>query len=580
MTEAHRTMAQDEERFRLIFEESPNPIWEEDFSKIKRYIDALQVKGVRDIKEYFRIHPVEIYHCVQLVKCVDANNAAVRLYGAKDKAGLLKKFGETFSEESFGVFADCLTALAEGKASFQAETVNNTLDGRQINVITRWSVVPGRENDLSMVLFSPIDITARARTERDVWGTNADLEQLFNSTVDGLCVIDLNYQLLRTNSRFSILLGASQEDLVGSKCYNVLCFSVCQTEQCIVNRILAGEDKVEIDIVRGQDELKKSFIYSAAPVRDSNGDIKSIICAIKDISERKGLEKQLSRAKKLKAIGQVAAGVAHEINTPMSYIGNNTRFLKDAFKGLSDVLVKYEEMKRVAERAFVSWNLMEELDRVIEEADLEYLMEEIPGAIDQSLEGITRVSKMVQTMKDLAYPGDETRTRMDIKSAIEAILAVTYNEWRCVAEIDADFDPNLPMIRCFPGEINQALLNIIVNAAHAVGEKEYCNEVKGKISIRTSQIDNQAKIRISDNGNGIPEEIRKRVFDPLFTMKEIDNEVGQGLAVAHSTVVDNHNGTIEIESKEGEGTTVVVNLPLDADIRDEKETGVSKTKRG
>jgi signal transduction histidine kinase len=209
----------------------------------------------------------------------------------------------------------------------------------------------------------------------------------------------------------------------------------------------------------------------------------------------------------------------------------------------------------------------EDMDRslsvVLEEADIEYLSEEISLTFDQSLDGVRRVDKIVRAMKEFSHPGSDEKTMVDINKIIENTTIVCRNEWKYVAELDTNFAPDLPKIPCYQSEVSQVFLNIIVNAAHAIEEfsKKINDNRLGQISITTSRMDNGVRIQISDTGGGIPEKNQNRVFDPFFTTKPSGKGTGQGLAIAYRTVVNKHQGTIFFETETGKGTAFVIELP-------------------
>jgi signal transduction histidine kinase len=273
---------------------------------------------------------------------------------------------------------------------------------------------------------------------------------------------------------------------------------------------------------------------------------------------------QLAHAQKLEAIGQLAAGIAHEINTPTQFVGDNTRFLQDAFRDLLVLLERYAGLLDAARCGTVTPAQVGEVEAALKTADLDYLSAEIPLAIQQSLEGIQRVTSIVRAMKEFAHPDTGEFKPLDLNSAVENTLTVARNEWKYVAEVVTDLEPNLPLVPCLPGEINQVLLNILINAAHAIADAigDQAGD-KGKITIRTRRAGAWVEIRIGDTGSGIPESIRTRVFDPFFTTKGVGKGTGQGLAIAHAVVVKKHHGTITFESEVGRGTTFIVRLPLD-----------------
>ena len=283
-----------------------------------------------------------------------------------------------------------------------------------------------------------------------------------------------------------------------------------------------------------------------------------------DITERKNLEKQLAQAQKLRSIGQLASGIAHEINTPTQYVSDNTRFLQDAFADLMDVVTQQAGLLQAARSGSVSPEVIRAVDESIRRADLDYLTHEIPLAISHTLEGIDRIAKIVRAMKDFAHPGREEKVPADLNKIIETTLTVARNEWKYVADLVTDFDRSLPEVSCHPGEINQVILNLVVNAAHAIEEQVKQGRMpKGVITVVTRRKDGWAEIQISDTGGGIPEAIRPRIFDPYFTTKEPGRGTGQGLAICHPVIVDKHGGRIFFESEVGRGTTFTINLPID-----------------
>jgi PAS domain S-box-containing protein len=281
-----------------------------------------------------------------------------------------------------------------------------------------------------------------------------------------------------------------------------------------------------------------------------------------DINERKLLESQLVQAQKLESIGQLAAGIAHEINTPTQYVGDNIHFLDEAFAGMITLTGKYRELLDAAKTGEVTKGIIEEVEETIEKTDIEYLSDEIPKAIRQSLEGVERVTGIVRAMKEFSHPGTKEKELVDINKAIENTLTVSRNEWKYVSDVVTEFDRSLPLVPCLPGEFNQVILNIIINAAQAIAEKSGTSAEKGSIGVSTLKQDGWAEIRIADTGPGIPEQIRSRIFDPFFTTKEVGKGTGQGLAIARSIIVDKHQGEITLDTVPGEGTTFIIRMPL------------------
>jgi signal transduction histidine kinase len=195
-------------------------------------------------------------------------------------------------------------------------------------------------------------------------------------------------------------------------------------------------------------------------------------------------------------------------------------------------------------------------------SDIEYLCNEIPNAIEQSLDGTERIAKIVGAMKEFSHPGVKEKQMVDMNRAIETTVTISKNEWKYVADVELDLDPTLPLVKCMAAEFNQVLLNIIVNAAQAIGAAKKGGTEKGTIKIITLQPKSGwCEIKVSDDGPGIQEEIRSRIFDPFFTTKEVGKGTGQGLAIARSIVVDKHGGTIRVETEPGAGTTFIIDIP-------------------
>ena len=302
---------------------------------------------------------------------------------------------------------------------------------------------------------------------------------------------------------------------------------------------------------------KLHVLVNTAPLYDAaqalvgwEGSLTDISVLKQTLEDRDRLEDNLRQAQKLEAIGQLAAGIAHEINTPTQYVGDNLRFLKESFGELDSLLAQLVKVGGAP------------AGKLLGDADFDYLKEEIPRALNQSLEGVDRVAKIVRAMKEFSHPARE-KTATDLNRAIQSTITVASNEWKYVAEIEMDLDANLPAVHCSPAEFNQVVLNMVVNAAHAIGDVVGDGgKGKGKITVKTRPDGDWAVVEISDSGCGMPPHIQQRIFDPFFTTKEVGKGTGQGLAIAHNVVVDKHGGTIKVVSSPGRGTTFIIRLPI------------------
>lgn len=283
----------------------------------------------------------------------------------------------------------------------------------------------------------------------------------------------------------------------------------------------------------------------------------------KALRELQLTQAQLLQANKLESVGQLAAGIAHEINTPTQFIGSNIDFMGDSFGGIQRLLNELSRQLAPGEGQHgLNPSLLTEL---LAEIDWEYLEEEIPTAIKQSKEGIKRISTIVQAMKEFSHPSSKEKIKNDLNKLIETTVIVTSNEWKYVADVHTDFDPSLPLVSCLADELGQVVLNILVNAVHAIESKlkQTDQHGRGTITISTRQQDDWVEIRFSDTGTGIPEDIRNRIFDPFFTTKTVGKGTGQGLAIAHDVASRKHGGMLSVESVVGEGSTFILRLPIE-----------------
>ncbi|MFH1844382.1 MAG: ATP-binding protein [bacterium] len=269
----------------------------------------------------------------------------------------------------------------------------------------------------------------------------------------------------------------------------------------------------------------------------------------------------LLHAQKMESVGQLAAGIAHEINTPVQFISDSLYFLRDAIADIQTLLTGYGELADEAAAGQVTADFAQRRRQLEEVADLAYLQQEIPGSLDRTFTGIERVSKIVQAMKQFAHPDTSNMSPVDINQALNNSLTVCQYEYKYVADIETDYG-EIPEITGYTGELNQVFLNIIVNAAHAIGEVVGESGDKGIITIRTRRVDDTVVISISDTGRGIPRNRQEKVFEPFYTTKEIGKGTGQGLAICWSVIVDKHNGQLTVESEVGQGTSFHISLPV------------------
>ena len=271
-------------------------------------------------------------------------------------------------------------------------------------------------------------------------------------------------------------------------------------------------------------------------------------------------EVELRHAQKLESVGRLAAGIAHELNTPIQFIGDNTRFLQETFGAFLNLLAKYRAAVDAAAVGPIGPHLMGEVRQAVDAADMEFLVEEIPKSLTQTLEGVERVATIVHAMKEFAHVDQKEKSAADINRALLSTLTIARNELKYVADVETEFG-DLPLVVCNASDVNQVFLNLLVNAAHAIDDVVKGTGTKGRIQVRTSLEKGNVLISIADTGAGIPEDIRGKIFDPFFTTKAIGRGTGQGLAIARSIVVEKHRGTLTFKSEVGKGTTFYIRLP-------------------
>lgn len=424
--------------------------------------------------------------------------------------------------------------------------------------VVQWEGAPA-------VQLTVADITGRKESDEALRQSHQEMEAIISGISCLLIGFSHDHRITQWNGLCEEVLGIPKEMALGKHIEEVnvgwdsngimASISDCQK----ANKVIRIE---EVNFTRPNG--REGFLgITLTPIPIHASQKPTVLLMGADLTEKRILEIQLAQAQKLESIGQLAAGIAHEINTPIQYVGNNVRFLQGAFTDLVGAAKLYGQLLADIREKVASHPLMTEIDEHVESVDLPYLEEEIPLAIDQTLDGVERVSRIVLSMKEFSHPGTDTKTPIDINKALENTITVARNEWKYVADLETDLDPELPPVPCIPGEMNQVFLNILLNAAQAIGEKAGGEgDDKGRIRITTRSLDDQVEIRISDTGPGVPRPIQNRLFDPFFTTKEPGKGTGQGLAISHNVVVRKHNGTIQLETEEGKGTTFTIRLPL------------------
>ncbi|MBW9260593.1 MAG: DUF3365 domain-containing protein [Candidatus Thiodiazotropha sp. (ex. Lucinisca nassula)] len=413
-------------------------------------------------------------------------------------------------------------------------------------------------------------------TQHDLKDKEQFLSDVTNSMSEGFVVLDHGGVVRYANPESARLIGWTENEMLGKQFSQIVYGEKKPDKEKNVKTIVM--DTLKDGVIRADnDDLfshksghEIDIVFSVSPMLQSE-DEKRVVLTFSDISERKradrqrmDLERQLNQTHKMEAVGQLAGGIAHEINTPIQYIGDNLKFIKESQQDMQNLLQDYAELSSKAKQQPELQTELEKIDETIEEIDLEYLTEETTNAIDQSITGASQVARIVLAMKEFAHPGGKDMALADLNRIVSNAVAVCKNEWKYVADTKLQLSDNLPEVKCLAGEVSQVVLNIIVNAAHAIEAAK--REEKGTINITTELKDEQVEIRVSDTGTGIPEEAQDYVFNPFFTTKDVGRGTGQGLAIAQDIIVGKHKGELLFETEQGVGTTFIIRLPLTGEV--------------
>jgi two-component system NtrC family sensor kinase len=380
---------------------------------------------------------------------------------------------------------------------------------------------------------------------------------IVDSTDDSIITVTPDGMIVDWNRGADRLYGYNREEALGQ---HITMISLPEDAEsyAATMAIVPEQDHASLETVqRRKDGSTVETSVTLSNIYDETGEVIAIVGIARDISDHKAREAELNQNSKLESLGRLSAGLAHEINSPIQFVGDNTRFLAEAYQELIRVVLFYRELLDSANP--MNWTERLERMRVAEAGiEFEYLQKEIPSAVEQSLEGIERVSTIVRAMKTFSHPGHEEQVPADLNEALEATVTVTRNQVSDVADLSLELS-DLPPVRCNIADLNQVFLNLIVNAAHAVEEAGR----RGTIEVTTAVEGEHVIVRISDTGTGIPDDVRPKIFDPFFTTKDVGRGSGQGLSLARAVVQEGHGGILAVESTPGHGSTFTVRLPVD-----------------
>ena len=394
-------------------------------------------------------------------------------------------------------------------------------------------------------------------------------KMMLNWVNGAVITVDRDGKVLTANETALNALDLTFEEFVGQHCHETMHHTTedggeYPWEFCPVFAAIedGSSHHVDGDVFWKKNKSSFSADYIVSPIRDENNEISGATLIFRNLTELRLQEAKRIHGMKLESIGELSAGIAHEINTPIQFIGSNVYFLREAFEDLLELTDRYGKLRDAVVGKKEFQPLLDEIAEQEETVDLEYLQEEAPKAFEQTTHGVERVTSLVLGLKGFAHAKDgETKAAADINEIIRNTLIVCTNAYKYVAELETDLG-ELPAIKVIHGDIGQVILNLVVNAAHAIEDVKGTSDQMGHIAIKTFQEGEFAVITISDTGCGIPPAARDRIFDPFFTTKEVGRGSGQGLAISRTIINDKHSGDLSFESTVGKGTTFFVKLPI------------------
>lgn len=504
------------------------------------------------------------------------NRAASGMFGYSEEEISGEKFHERLKPErfraaftkGFGQYLANETGSTNGKV---VEMITLRKDGTEFPVELSAAVVKLREKLVTVVVIR--DITGRRRAQETLLRSEERLNLALDAAHMGTWDFDLaTGSVWRSRLHDQIFGFATPQEHWNHETF-LACLAPEDRKRCEAEFLAGTKSGIinsEYRIIRDDDKTVHWIRVQGRVYYDKEQKPIRMMGIVVDITESKQVEAeqksedaQNSLSQKLESVGRLASGVAHEINTPMQFITDNTQFLKGAVASLTNVLAAYRTMLE----AIASGKNTDEaaaLARAAEEEnELGYMLDEIPRTFSETMSGLQRVTQIIKSLKEFSHPNQSSKQLADLNKAINTTITISRHEWKYMADLVAELDPDLPMIPLRIDEMNQVVLNLIVNASHAIGDAlKQRGESKGVITVRTKQDGDHALIEVQDNGTGIPKSAQSHIFEPFFTTKGVGKGTGQGLAIIRTIVVKNHGGTIWFTTEPGKGTTFHVRLPL------------------
>ena len=515
-------------------------------------------------KSIFDHAPVGIFQSTTEGTFLSANATMAAMLGFISTEEMIRHYSD-IGNQMYADPEDRELLIAEGleKESVAAKELQLLRrDGRSFWGRLRGRIV--RDTSGQVLYFEGFveDVTVTRAARENLAQSEYRFRSLAENMNQGLVQTDHHGLIEYCNDHFCKIVGQSREDLLFSPFSDLIHEEDREFCLDIFERHAPFLPGSRFDLrFRVEGELRFT-IASPVALSTSEGESQGFWVLVLDITERRMLEAQLLQTQKLEAIGQLAAGVAHEINTPVQYVVNNMWFIKEGLEQLEKALGAYRECAARTGESGDGASRGGDMAAVEEELQVPFYLEEIPAAVSETMQGLDRITAIVGSVKRFAHPGHDEHSEVDLNELVAQTVTVSRNEWKYVAEMSTDLDPALPRVVCSSQEIGQVLLNLVVNAAHAIMEARGDSGAIGRIAICTRKIDDMAEIRIQDSGTGIPEHVRNHLFEPFFTTKAVGKGTGQGLFIAHRVVVKEHGGSIRFETEMGHGTTFIITIPI------------------
>ena len=531
--------------------------------EVARQTETLN-EQVRFLQTLIDAIPASVYYKDAHGRYMGCNRAFEELIGQPRQAIVGKTAADLYAPRLADVLRENDQQLFQTSGTQRYETTILLPDGSQQIGMLHNATFTDSSGRIAGLVGVRLDITELKATEQSLRLSEEKLRFITNNLHVGAVMINPQMELVQINRQmrrwFPDIVGESgrwfEEEFVRKQW-------LPDEDSPIQEMFDTGRAK-EATVPLATAEGERIFKVIFSPIYDESEQMThTAIGLFEDVTDSLLAERELRQAQKLEAIGQLAAGIAHEINTPIQYVGDNVRFIDEAFSELASLYTTLKDrLPMLAQGVDVS-AFVREIEKISEQADLDFLLEEMPGTVEQTIEGVNRVATIVRAMREFSHPGSEEKVQTDINRALASTITVSRNEWKYVADVETDLAEDFPLLLCLPGELNQVFLNILVNAAHAIAEtSENGKKGKGLIQVATCSDSDWMEIRISDTGGGIPESIQGRIFDPFFTTKKVGKGTGQGLAIARSVVVDKHQGSLQFTTEAGKGTTFIIRLPL------------------